>query len=420
MNEIVEKLSAMFVSMGTSTGVADIMSKVIILLIIIVIAVLIQKLARRVILNLMGRLVKSTKASWDDIIFNPKVVGKLIGMIAPIIVYLIVPVVFKAGSDLLEFTQRVCVAYIIAMFISFISALLTAFYTIYSSKEKYRDRPLKGLLQTVQIILFFVGGIAIVSIVIDKSPLGLLAGLGASAAILMLVFQDSILGFVSGIQLSANNMLRVGDWIEMPKYGVDGDVMEVTLNTVKVRNFDKTIVTIPPTLLMKDSFKNWRGMVEAGGRRVKRSIYIDMNSVKFCTDEMIERYHKIQVISGYIDEKEKVLAEYNEEHDIDNSVIVNGRRQTNLGVFRAYLVNYLKNHPLVHRELICMVRQLQPTEKGIPLELYFFTSTTKWLDYEDIQSDIFDHVLAVVPYFDLHVFQNPAGTDFKELPEKIW
>ena len=243
----------------------------------------------------------------------------------------------------------------------------------------------------------------------------LLTGLGASAAILMLVFKDSIMGFVSGIQLSANNMLKVGDWISMPKYGADGTVIEVTLNTVKVRNWDNTIITIPPYALVSDSFQNWQGMRDSGGRRVKRSINIDMRTVRFCTPEMLAKYRKIRLLKEYIDKTEKVVEHYNKEHDIDNSILVNGRRQTNLGVFRAYLTNYLKSLPDVNKELTCMVRQLQPTEQGIPLELYFFSSVKDWVPYEGIQADVFDHVLAIIPEFGLSVFQNPTGEDFRAL-----
>lgn len=417
MNAIKESLNEFLINIGLEKSTADILERLIILFVIILLAFLVQKLCKRLIIPIMQKLVKSTKATWDDIILDKKIISGLAGLIAPILIYIFSPLAYEAESEGLVLVQRLCMVYLIAVCVRFISALLNAFHTVYSTKEKYKDRPLKGLLQTVQVILFFIAGIAIISILLDKDPAVLLAGLGASAAILMLIFQDSILGFVSGIQLSANDMLRVGDWIEMPKYGVDGDVIEVTLNTVKVQNFDRTTVTIPPTLLMKDSFKNWRGMVDAGGRRVKRSIYIDMNSVKFCSPEMLESFDKIQVLSEYIKEKQEVLTEYNKEHNIDDSVVVNGRRQTNLGVFRAYLDNYLKNHPSVHQGMTCMVRQLQPTDKGLPLELYFFTSTTAWIAYENIQSDIFDHVLAVVPYFDLNVYQAPSGKDINSLGE---
>ena len=260
-----------------------------------------------------------------------------------------------------------------------------------------------------------VGGIVVVGELIGRDPLSLLAGLGASAAILMLVFKDSIMGFVSGVQLSANDMLKVGDWIEMPKYGANGTVIEVTLNTVKVRNWDNTITTIPPYLLVSDSFQNWRGMRESGGRRVKRSINIDMTSVRFCTPEMLAKYRKIQLLKDYVEQTEEVIEKYNVENGIDNSILVNGRRQTNLGVFRAYLTAYLKSLPDVNQELTCMVRQLQPTDRGIPIELYFFCALKDWVPYEGVQADVFDHVLAIIPEFDLQVFQSPSGRDFQRI-----
>ncbi len=297
----------------------------------------------------------------------------------------------------------------------FINAALNLLLEIYNRKEAFKNKPLKGFVQIIQVLVFFVGFIIIISILIGKSPATLFAGLGASAAILMLVFKDTILGFVAGIQLSANDMLRPGDWITMTKYGADGTVIEVTLNSIKVRNFDNTITMIPPYALVSDSFQNWRGMQESGGRRVKRSINIDMNSVRFCTPEMLAKFRKISLLTEYIDTKQKELERYNEEHNIDDSIKVNGRRQTNLGVFRAYLVNYLKSNPDVNKDLTCMVRQLQPTEKGIPMELYFFAATTVWIPYEGIQSDVFDHILAVLPEFGLQVFQEVSGSDLHHL-----
>lgn len=414
MEKVTGIIKEILLSWGFNQSWADDLTSGIILVVILAIAFLGDAICRHVILTVVARLVKKTKATWDDIVFDRKVMVHISHLVAPIILYILLPLAITNPS-LLSFVQRICMIYIIAVFLRFISSLLTAIFNVYSEREQFRDRPLKGLLQTIQVILFFVGGIVIVSILIDKSPMVLLTGLGASAAVLMLVFKDSIMGFVSGIQLSANNMLRVGDWIEMPKYGADGSVIEVTLNTVKVRNWDNTITTIPPYALVSDSFQNWRGMQESGGRRVKRSINIDMNSVKFCTPEMLAKYRKIRILKDYVEDTEKVIENYNEEHGIDNSVLVNGRRQTNLGVFRAYLTNYLKNLPAVNQNLTCMVRQLQPTDKGIPLELYFFSAIKDWVPYEGVQADVFDHVLAVIPEFDLHVFQNPTGDDFRAL-----
>ena len=417
MEQVTGFINEILLSWGFSQSWADDLTSGIILVVILAIAFLGDAICRHIILTAVARLVKKTKATWDDIVFDRKVLTHVSHLVAPILLYILLPLAIS-NLGLLSFIQRICMIYIIAVFLKFISSLLTALFHVYSEKEQFRDRPLKGLLQTVQVILFFIGGIIIVSILIDKSPMVLLTGLGASAAVLMLVFKDSIMGFVSGIQLSANNMLRVGDWIQMPKYGADGTVIEVTLNTVKVRNWDNTITTIPPYALVSDSFQNWRGMQESGGRRIKRSIRIDMNSVKFCTPEMLAKYKKIQLLKDYIEETEKVIEDYNKEHGIDNSILVNGRRQTNLGVFRAYLTNYLKSLPTVNQDLTCMVRQLQPTEQGIPLELYFFSAIKAWVPYEGVQADVFDHVLAIIPEFDLHVFQNPTGKDFRELSKR--
>ena len=420
-NVVMQEVNRTLLSAGVDEVWADKIDNLIVLLFIIGIALLANIICRKIILRVVAKLVKQTKASWDDIVFNHKVMVNVSRMVAPILIYIAIPIAFPehADSDLLDFLRRLCLIYIIAVFLRFISALFTAVYQVYSEREQYRDKPLKGLLQTAQVILFFIGAIIIISILINQSPMVLLTGLGASAAILMLVFKDSIMGFVSGIQLSANNMLKVGDWITMPKYGADGTVIEVTLNTVKVRNFDNTITTIPPYLLISDSFQNWQGMQESGGRRVKRSINIDMTSVRFCTPEMLEKYRKIQLLANYVDETEKVVEEYNKEHDIDNSVLVNGRRQTNLGVFRAYLTNYLRSLPTVNQDMTCMVRQLQPTETGIPLELYFFSANKVWVAYEGIQADVFDHVLAIIPEFGLRVFQNPSGEDLRRIGVKI-
>lgn len=410
---IVQQINEGLQSLGFSESLAGQVDQFIAFLGILLVAYVADAVCRKLLLKVVARLVKQTKVTWDDIVFDRKVMVHLSRMVAPILIYILLPLAFSdAASATLSLIMRFCMIFIIVMFLSFLSTLLTAVYTVYSDKEQFRDRPLKGLLQTVQVIIYFIGGIIVVSILIDKSPGVLLTGLGASAAVLMLVFKDSIMGFVSGIQLSANKMLKVGDWITMPKYGADGDVIEVSLNTVKVRNFDKTITTIPPYALVSDSFQNWSGMEESGGRRIKRSINIDMNSVKFCTPEMLAKYRKIQLLSGYVEETEKVIEEYNKEHGIDNSILVNGRRQTNLGVFRAYLTCYLKSHPSVNHNMTCMVRQLQPTDRGLPLELYFFAATTSWIPYEDLQSDVFDHLLAIVPEFDLHVFQSPSGDDF--------
>ncbi len=372
---------------------ADTLDGVIAFSLVLLVAWLANGLCSQLLTRVVVRLVSKTKATWDDIVFDQSVLRHLSRMVGPLIIYLAVPTVFAEVNSLtLVLIQRACQIWVLLSFLLFINAFLKAVYSVYSVKERLRDRPLKGLLQTVQVMLWCIGAIIIVSILIDRDPVTLLAGLGASAAVLMLVFKDTIMGLVSGVQLSANDMLKVGDWIQMPKHGADGTVIEVTLNTVKVRNWDNTIVTVPPYLLVSDSFQNWRGMRESGGRRIKRSISIDASTVCFCTPERVERYRKLPLAATVIDRMQK-----------------NGTQLTNIGILRAYLLAYLESLPAVNREMMCMVRQLQPTNYGIPLELYFFSADKNWVAYETLQADVFDHVYAVIPEFDLRLFQSPTG-----------
>ena len=417
MHAIQEWINNHLIEWGIISSSANELDNTIVLLLIIAVTVGIDYACRYIFLNMFKRLAKRTRNQWDDLIVERKIINKLMHMIPAILVYVLLPLAFPIDETpkILGILQMICKIYIIAVSLRFISASLNVVHEIYNRKESLKNKPLKGFIQLLQVAVFFIGFILIISILIGKSPTTLFAGLGASAAILMLVFKDSIMGFVSGVQLSANDMLKVGDWIAMPKYGADGTVIEVTLNTVKVRNWDNTITTIPPYLLVSDSFQNWRGMRESGGRRVKRSINIDMNSVRFCTPEMLDKYRKIRLLKDYVEQTEAVIEEYNKKHHIDNSVLVNGRRQTNLGVFRAYLTAYLKSLPDVNKELTCMVRQLQPTDRGIPMELYFFCAIKDWVPYEGVQADVFDHVLAIIPEFDLQVFQSPSGRDFQRV-----
>lgn len=414
--ELFELIDSWLMACGLTTSGTDRIDQFIVFALLLLVAFGVDFICRFILLRVVAAVVKRTRATWDDILFDRSVLVHLSRMVAPLVLSVTLPMAFAGVESVaLTLVQRICDVFILVTFLSFVNALLKAIYTVYSSKEQLRNRPLKGLLQTAQVALWFVGGIVIIATLLNKDALSLLAGLGASAAVLMLVFKDSIMGVVSGVQLSANDMLKVGDWIAMPKYGADGTVIEVTLNTVKVRNWDNTITTIPPYLLVSDSFQNWRGMQESGGRRVKRSVNIDMNSVRFCTPQMLDKYRRIKLLADYIDQTEQVIKEYNAAQEIDNSVLVNGRRQTNLGVFRAYLNAYLRNLPGVRDDMTLLVRHLQPTDHGIPIELYFFTRTTQWALYEQIQADVFDHLLAIVPEFDLRVFQSPTGADLKNV-----
>ena len=378
--------------------------------------VLLDFLCLKVLVRGIRRIVMRTKATWDDELFSSAVLSRLCNIVSAIVLVIVLPVVFDEQSEARTIVTRLIQVYIVVTVFRFINALLYAAFNIVSARPAWQNKPINGLRQTGQGIAALICGILIVSILIGKSPAILLTGLGASAAVIMLVFRDSILGFVSGIQLSANDMLKVGDWITVPKYGADGSVIEVSLTTVKVQNWDNTIVTLPPYLLVSDSFQNWRGMQASGGRRVKRSVSIDMTSVRFCTPEMLNKYRSIDLIREYIDDTERRVEEYNAAHGIKpGERRINGLHQTNLGVFRAYLVRYLRNEVPVNKDMTLMVRQLQPTETGLPMQLYFFTDTVVWVDYEGIQSDVFDHVLAVIPEFGLRVFQNPSGEDVASL-----
>jgi miniconductance mechanosensitive channel len=374
-----------------------------------------DKVARKVIIRSLRTLAKRTKTQWDDIILEKKVFNRLAHVVTTIIAYSLISIVMKDFPQGLIFIRALLRIYIIIMIVLALDAFINSLHAIYQSSKIATDRPIKGYIQVVKIIIYFVAIILILAIILNKKPTALFAGLGAMAAVLMLVFKDTILGFVASIQLSANDMVKIGDWISMPSHGADGDVLEVTLNTVKVQNWDKTISTIPTYALVSESFSNWRGMEESGGRRIKRHINIDMKTVKFCSPEMLGKFRKIQYIQSYIDKKEAEIESYNKAHNVDQSITVNGRRMTNFGTFRYYLEEYLKNHSKIHNNMTMLVRHLQPTEKGIPLEVYVFSNDQEWATYEAIQADIFDHILAVLPEFELSVYQSPTGEDFKRI-----
>ena len=300
-----------------------------------------------------------------------------------------------------------------------LSSSLGAANTIYAQTPMAKERPLKGFVQLVQIAVWVVGGVMIIAAILNRSPLLLLSGFGAMTAILLLVFRDTILSLVASVQLTAQDMVRVGDWIEMPQFGADGDVVDVQLHTVKVQNWDKTITTIPTHRLISDSFKNWRGMSQAGGRRIKRSVWIDVSSIRFCDDAMIERFRGIELIRDYVRDKLAEVEEDNTRRGVDTSLAVNGRRMTNIGTFRAYLIAYLRAHPQVHGKMTFLVRQLQPTERGLPVEVYVFSRDQEWASYESIQADIFDHVLAAAREFDLRIAQDLGGGDLQDAASQM-
>ncbi|MFQ5453906.1 MAG: mechanosensitive ion channel family protein [Candidatus Zixiibacteriota bacterium] len=384
-------------------------------LVIIIIAFLSNYVAKKFLLAGVSYFIKKSRTKWDDFLLKQKVFRHL-SHLAPALVIYFSAHLFPPVQDII---QRFSMVYMILVGLLVFNSFLNAIVDIYNTFEISYQRPIKGYIQIAKIIISVFIGIIALATLMGRDPWLLLSGLGAMTAILLLVFKDTILGLVASIQLSMNDMVRIGDWIEMPKYGADGDVIDITLHTIKVQNWDKTIATIPAYSLISDSFKNWRGMSESGGRRIKRAINIDMSSIKFCNKEMLDRFEKFQLITDYIQSKRKEIADYNNEHNINTSELINGRNMTNVGTFRAYIVAYLRNHPKVHQNMTFLIRHLPPGENGLPIEIYIFSTVQEWADYEAIQADIFDHILAIVPEFELRIFQYPTSNDFQAVVGKV-
>ena len=374
---------------GVSTDNVNIIHWIGVIACIILLFYISSFICQKIVIPVTNRITRKTQAKWDDIVFNATTLKNVCNLIIGIALTAALPMLAYESSMLYGIASKVCTIYIIIIFVKLCCGVLTSLYQISSQAKKTKNHTMQGVFQMLKIVIICIGLIYVTSIVIDKDPTNLLAGLGASAAVLMLVFKDSIMGLVAGVQLSANDMLRPGDWITMDKYGADGMVQDVSLTTVKIQNWDKTITTIPPYALVSESFQNWRGMFDSGGRRIKRSIFIDMNSVAFCNDEQVEKLKESGLFTG------------------------NEKKSVNLTVFREWLEMWLKNHPKVNKSMITMVRQLQPTAQGLPLELYFFFDGTAWVDYEHLQSEVFEYILATMPQFGLKAFQSPTGNDIK-------
>lgn len=388
------------------------------LILLLIISYVAFFVSRKILLRIIRSIVMRSKNEYDDIMYEKKVFNSLAYLIPAIIIKTATPSIFIEFPTVIPFVEKVVTVYMIAVVMSVVNRFLKAAEEIFEGFERYKDKPIKSFIQVFTIVNIIIGSVFIISILVGRNPLNVLAGFGALTAVLLLVFKDTILGLVASIQISANDMVRVGDWVSMDKYGADGDVLEINLTTVKVRNWDKTITTVPTYAFIADSFKNWRGMKSVGVRRIKRSIYIDLQSVVFCNDEMIERFKKLHLLDAYIAEKQKEIKEYNLSRQLDTSTPINGRKMTNIGVFRAFALNYLRNNSSVAQNETIMVRQLQPTETGLPLEIYCFSNDIAWVNYEGIQSDIFDFLLAAIPHFELRVYQSPSGNDFRSFIQR--
>ena len=399
--------------LGLGLEFSEIVSKSLILLVVIILTIIVDKITKKFLLQAVSRFVAKTKSNWDDALQDHRFFNQLAHLSPAITLYLLTPFALAAGSRIVFYIQTAILIYGVIIAVLLVDALLNTSHDIYNTYSVSRKVPIKSFIQVTKLFNYFIGGIFIISLLINKTPIFLFSGLGAMTAILMFIFKDAILGFIAGIQLTANKMVTIGDWIEMPKYGADGDIIEVGLTTVKVQNFDKTVTMIPTYALISESFINWRGMTESGGRRIKRAIYIDISSIQFCDEEMLERFRGVQYISQYIQEKKVELEAHNKT--VDQAHRINSKRLTNIGILRTYLISYLKNHQMINLDMTFLVRQLKPTEMGLPVEIYVFCKDNVWANYEAIQADIFDHILAVVPEFDLQIFQNPSGTDFRNI-----
>lgn len=412
---MLELLQNWLLGYGINESLAFYTARTVAVMAVLILAAMANFVAKRYILSALTHIISRSKSKWDDAILGQRTLKRLAHLAPALVVYVLTPFALASLDIAIAFVRSALHVYMLVILMLVLDSLLNTVEIIYQGFRASREIPIKGFIQILKLVLYFLTAIFIVSILLNKTPIYLLSGIGALAAVMMLIFRDSILGFVAGIQLAANRMVSVGDWIEMPKYGADGDVLEVALTTVKVQNWDKTITTIPTYALISESFKNWRGMSESGGRRIKRSVSIDMSSIKFCDREMLERFEKIRYISDYVEKTKNELQEFNREIDVDTESLVNGRRMTNIGTFRAYVQAYLQNHPAINKDMTFLIRQLAPSENGLPIEIYVFSMDKVWANYEAIQADIFDHVLAVIPEFDLRVYQNPTGADFRVL-----
>ena len=368
--------------------------------------------AKKIMLRMIRKIANRSKSTWDNDLVEKKVFDRLSHVAPALIIYALAPSFIKENDAVVTVLTKFSYAYIALIGAAVVDALLSFVVLRAKKTPALADKPVNSWVQVVKIMVWLFAVIVIIATLLDKSPWALLGGLGALTAVLMLVFKDSIMGLVASIQISALNLVRVGDWVEIPKYGTDGDVIEISLNTIRVQNWDKTISSVPTYALISDGFKNWRGMSESGGRRIKRSVRIDLNSICFLDDSAFDKLTKVQALAPYLKQRKQEITEWNANQDIDNASHVNGRRLTNVGTFRAYLESWLAANPSINKDMTFLVRQLSSDEFGLPIEIYIFSSEQRWAQYEGIMADIFDHVFAVLPEFNLRAYQRPTGADF--------
>ncbi len=418
LKQFTDIISELIGKVGIPVQWANIMGAVISLLLLFILSYLSFRLTWVIAKRILIPVFQRSKNKFDDLLIKHRLFRRISYLVPTIILYYFIQDSIFATPVLVSIIRRILEVIFVLIIVLIVDSVLSSLNDYYDRFEFSKDHPIKSLVQIIKIILYLFGSLFAIATLLHRDLNSLFIGLGTLSAVLMLVFRDPILGFVGGLQLIFNKMIRIGDWISMPQYHADGTVLEITLTTVKVQNWDKTIVTIPTYSLISNSFQNWRGMEESGGRRIKRAIYIDMDSVHFVNEEELVRFRKIKMLRPYLEKKEKEIEAYNKKFNMDPEVLVNGRRQTNLGIFRAYLKAYLSNREDIRNDMTFLVRHLPPSEKGIPIEIYVFTKTTEWAAYEDIQADIFDLVLAVLPEFGLRVYQFPKSGDFNRLAGK--
>jgi len=411
LRSLLDWLRGQFEDSGIDPGLAGLLVNVVGAVALVFLSWLAYLVARRVVLRAIRFLSSKISSDWDKVLIEHKVFTRLSSIVPALVAHVLAPVVFAGVESLAGFVQGLAKVYLVVVLLFTLQALLNGLQTIYQRYDIATRVPIKGLLQAVMLVACFVGGVFIISIVMGREIGTLMAGLGAMVMGFLFVFKDAIMGLVAGIQIATNDTVRKGDWIEMKGHGIDGDVIDVSLTTVKVQNFDKTVVSIPTSKLITEACRNWRGMKNSGGRRIKRPIRIDMRSIRFADEALHGKFQRFDLLKGYLQSRLDEVNVHNQTTNTDMSELVNGRRLTNIGSFRAYIMAYLKSHPQIRQDRTFLIRQLEPGDNGLPIEIYIFTDTTVWAEYEAIQADIFDHLLAVIPEFDLAPFQNSTGKE---------
>ncbi len=414
MNDLRNWIEKLLSSYDVLSALVPYVSMLILLTLTLVVIYFLREITRKVLRKVVGKFFRKTPTRWDDLLIKHKLFPAIASLVSVLILTATVPAIFQDFPQLQPFLEKAVEVYFLFIILRIIVVFLKGSEEYLSESELFMEKPIASYFQLGRLILYVTVFILGLSILLGKSPFYFLGAFGAMTAVLLLVFKDTILGLVASIQISTNDMIRVGDWVEMPQYNADGDVVAINLNTVKVVNWDKTITTVPTYYFITDGFKNWRGMQQSGGRRIKRTIHLSTASIRFVDEELRTSFQKFHIIGDYMKDRQAEIEKYNSKHTFDTTALINGRRMTNIGVFRSYVESYLKNHPEINQDMTLLVRQQEATAFGLPIEVYCFTKSVDWLVYEEVQSDIFDHLFAAALYFDLEIFQSPTGTDISK------